>query len=230
MKIGSPSFIANSTARSSIEGGLDEKINSLQNDGNTVVLLSLNDRIVALIAVQDTERAEAGQVVERLGKMKKRVGMLSGDNRRAADAVARRLGIDSDLVFAEILPNKKAEVIADIQAHGKHKVAMVGDGLNDASALVRADVGIAMSGIDITSESAQITLMRNDLTAIPTLFQTSKKTMDIIKQNFVWAFVFNLAALPLAITGILPPIIASGSMAISSFAVTLNSQRLKWSS
>ena len=210
----------------------EEKIINLENQGKTVMIVSVVEEIIGLIAVADVLKKESVEAVKILKKNNIDVWMLTGDNDRTAKAIATQAGINN--VMSEVLPDKKAEKVRELQEQGKI-VAMVGDGINDAPALTQANVGIAMGeGTDIAMESANITLMRGDLMLIPEVIKLSKRTMRIIKQNLFWAFFYNIAFIPVASGVLYPffgillnPIFAAAAMALSSISVVLNSLRLK---
>lgn len=177
------------------------------------------------IEVADTIRPEAAGAVARLRAMGLDVWMLTGDRRATADAIAAEAGIEH--VVAEVLPEGKAAAIGKLQAAGR-KVAMAGDGVNDAPALARADLGIAMaSGSGVAMEAGDITLMRSDLNAVPEAIELSRRTMRIIRQNLFWAFAYNTLGIPIAALGLLSPMLASAAMALSSVTVVTNSLRLR---
>ncbi len=201
----------------------------LEDEGKTVMLLAIGSKPAALIAVADTIKDNAKPAVARLQRMKIEVIMLTGDNKRTANAIARSLGIKK--ILAEVLPDQKAEEVKKLQGFGR-KVAMVGDGINDAPALAQADLGIAMgSGTDVAMESGDIVLMKNDLHDVVKAINLSKRTMAKIKQNMFWALFYNAAGIPIA-AGVLFPILlrpelAAAAMALSSVSVVSNSLTLK---
>ena len=197
----------------------------LENQGNTVVVLADEIQALALITIADSIKETSREGVQMLKNLGLQVYMITGDNRRTADAIAAKAGISN--VLAEVLPEGKAEEVQKLQANG-HVVAMVGDGVNDAPALATADTGIAMGqGSDIAMESADITLMRGDLREIAASVLLSRKTMGKIKQNLFWAFFYNSIGIPFAALGFLNPIIAGAAMAFSSVSVVSNSLSLK---
>jgi Cu2+-exporting ATPase len=193
--------------------------------GETVAFLSRGGRLVALLSVADAVRPEAREVVAELAALGLRVSLLSGDNRRTTEAVAGRLGIA--VAVSEVTPVEKRERVAALQAAGR-RVLVAGDGVNDAPALTQADVGVAMSrGTDVTMESAEAVLVRDDLRLLPELIRLSRMTYRIIRENLFWALVYNLVAVPLAVVGLLHPIVAAAAMAASSTFVVLNSLRIR---
>jgi P-type Cu+ transporter len=185
-----------------------------------------------LIAVADTLKESSVEAIKRLHQMKIETVMITGDNRRTAEAIARLVGIDQ--VLAEVLPQNKAEEVQKLQAQGK-RVAMVGDGVNDAPALAKADVGIAIgSGTDVAKETGDVILIRSDLTDVITALEVARATMRKVKQNLFWAFVYNTLGIPLGAGLLYPffslvvsPELASAFMAVSSVSVTLNTLLLK---
>jgi len=184
-------------------------------------------RLMALLAFADEPKAGAAQAVQRLRARGLRVVMISGDNRRAALAMAERLGIAGNDVRAEVLPGDKAAQVRELRAGGR-VVAMVGDGVNDAPALAAADVGMAMAnGTDVAMEAAGITLMRGDLALVADAFEVSARTVAKIRQNLFWAFAYNVAGIPLAAFGLLSPVVAGAAMALSSVSVMGNALLLR---
>jgi Cu+-exporting ATPase len=206
-------------------GSDSELLLQLQQDGKTGILVGLDKKPVGIIGILDVPRKEAAIVVNYLKKMKIQVIMLTGDNQKTADTVAKEIGIDR--VIANVLPHQKADEIRTLQKKG-NKVAMVGDGINDAAALTVSDVGIAMSsGTDIAIEAGKIILVRNNLNDVLSAFEISKKTVGKIKQNLFYAFAYNVALIPVAGLGLLYPTIAGMAMAASSVSVTGSSLALK---
>ena len=211
---------------------LQAESDRLAEEGKTPMYISIDDRLAGIIAVADVVKESSKRAIEVLHHMGIEVAMITGDNRRTSEAIARQVGIDR--VLAEVLPQDKADEVKKLQAEGK-KVAMVGDGINDAPALAQADIGIAIgSGTDVAMESADIVLMRSDLMDVPTAIQLSKRTIRNIKENLFWAFAYNSAGIPIAagllyLFGgpLLNPMIAAGAMAFSSVSVLSNALRLK---
>ncbi len=198
---------------------------TLEEQGASVSLLAVDGTVSALWAVEDQLRPETKKVVADLKKKGVEVWMLTGDNRRTAQYIAKQAGIEH--VIAEVLPQDKASKVADLQAQGK-RVGMVGDGINDAPALATADIGFAIgSGTDIAVEAADIVLVRNDLNSLVQAINLSRKTLTNIKQNLFWALIFNCIGIPLAAAGLLNPMIAGTAMAFSSVTVVSNALRLK---
>ena len=205
--------------------GLSRAKANLEKEGNTVIILADTTQPIAILAIADSIKDTSGSSIATLKAMGLDIYMITGDNNRTAKAIAKKAGIDN--VLSEILPEGKALEVQKLQAKGKI-VAMVGDGINDAPALATADTGIAMGeGSDIAMESADITLMRGDLSEIAAAIQLSRKTMSKIKQNLFWAFFYNSIGIPFAALGFLNPIIAGAAMAFSSVSVVSNSLSLK---
>ena len=210
----------------------EKDIQSIEELGRTAMLLAKDSRIIGIIGVADVVKPTSAEAIAELKRMNIEVVMLTGDNHRTASVIAKELGIDR--VLAEVLPEDKAKEIGKLQAEGK-VVAMVGDGVNDAPALVKADVGIAIgSGTDVAIESGSIVLIKNDIRDVVAAIQLSKRTMQKIRQNLFWAFGYNAAGIPLAaglifpfFNVLLPPIVAAGAMALSSVSVVSNAALLK---
>lgn len=211
---------------------LDEVSNNLAKEGKTPMYIAIDGSMAGIIAVADTVKASSKRAIEKLHEMGIEVAMITGDNKRTAQAIARQVGIDR--ILAEVLPQDKAHEVKKLQEDGK-RVAMVGDGINDAPALAQADIGIAIgSGTDIAMESADIVLMRSDLMDVPTAIELSRKTIKNIKENLFWAFAYNTLGIPIAmgvlhIFGgpLLDPMIAGAAMSLSSVSVLANALRLK---
>lgn len=197
-----------------------EAINALESEGKTVLIAALEGRIAGFIAVADAVKESSGQAVREMQARGLEVVMITGDNRQTAETVAAQVGIEH--VLAEVLPEHKADAVERLKREGK-KVAMVGDGINDAPALATADVGMAIgTGTDVAIEAADVTLMRGDLRSIVASMQLSEATMRKIKQNLGWAFIYNVLLIPVAALGLLNPILAGAAMALSSVSVVTN--------
>jgi len=226
IKVGSPGFI-----RSANVEGVDsaaDLVDKLQQEGKTVVLVSINGKLAGVIALLDSPKPGAKETIASLRSLGIEPVMLTGDNQRTADAVARQVGIER--VFAGVLPSGKVDVVKAIQHEGK-KVAMIGDGINDAPALTAADVGIAIgSGTDLAVEAGGVVLIREDIRDVVSAVQIAKKIVSKIKQNLAYAFMYNVVLIPLAAIGMLYPALAGLAMAASSVSVTASSLDLKrWS-
>lgn len=202
-----------------------KRMEELEGQGKTAMLASINGKFVGMIAVADTIKESSLQAIKRLKEMNIDVMMITGDNQLTATAIGKQAGIDQ--VIAEVLPEGKAAEIKKLQSSGK-KVAMVGDGINDAPALAVADIGMAIgTGTDVAMEAADITLIRGDLNSIADAIIMSRKTMRNIKQNLFWAFAYNTLGIPIAAVGLLAPWVAGAAMAFSSVSVVLNALRLQ---
>ncbi|ELJ9074453.1 copper-translocating P-type ATPase [Staphylococcus pseudintermedius] len=220
VRIGSIRFVTNNDLTQEQQ----DRIHSLAEQGATVVGMTINETLVAIIGVRDDPKAEAKAVIETLNKNYDLV-MLSGDSKQTAQAIGRELGFTR--VIAEVKSDEKSKVVTELQNEGK-RVMMVGDGINDAPALMKSDIGVAMgSGSDIALESADIALVRNHLDGIADALQLSRLTIKNIKQNLFFAFCYNLIGIPIAAAGFLAPWVAGTAMAFSSVSVVLNALRLK---
>jgi P-type Cu+ transporter len=218
-------------------GSLAQQAEALEQNGKTVMFLALaagehRPVLAGLVAVADTLKEYSAEAVQRLHQLGIEVAMLTGDNRRTAEAIARQVGIDR--VLAEVLPQDKAEEVKKLQAQGR-KVAMVGDGVNDAPALAQAEVGIAIgSGTDVAKETGDVILIKEDLRDVVVAIEIARTTMHKVKENLFWAFIYNAISIPLG-AGVLYPLLrvvvspewAAFLMAISSLTVTLNTLRMR---
>ncbi len=220
-----------SSQEASFFGG-EEKMIELEEQGKTVMIIAVDGKEVGLIAVADTPRESSRAAIEKLQKMGLEVIMMTGDNQKTAEAIAKKVGVHR--FIGRVLPERKAKEVKKLQAEGKI-VAMVGDGINDATALAAADIGIAMgTGTDIAMEAGDITLMKGDLSGIVAALELSRVTMKIIKQNLFWAYAYNTVLIPIAAGVLYPffgvllnPILAAAAMGLSSISVVINSLRLK---
>ena len=213
-------------------GDLKAKSDELASLGKTPMYIAVDNTLGGIIAVADTVKENSKKAIEKLHEMGIKVAMVTGDNKKTADAIAKEVGID--IVISEVLPKDKSNEVKKLQEEGNF-VAMVGDGINDAPALAQADIGIAIgSGTDVAIESADIVLMKNDLMDVPTSIKLSNETIKNIKQNLFWAFGYNTIGIPIAagilyIFGgpLLNPMFAAAAMSLSSVSVLTNALRLK---
>jgi P-type Cu+ transporter len=216
----------------SIDVNIETRLSQLEQEGKTAVLVSINNRLSGIIAIADTIKEGAKEVIEKLKNQRIEPIMLTGDNERTAKAVASKIGIER--VIAEVLPHQKEAIVANLKTKENKVVAMVGDGINDAPALARADLGIAIgSGTDVAKETGGIILIKNDIRDVITALELGKKTVSKIKQNLFWAFAYNTGLIPVAAGALVPvfglsvfgwlPILAGVAMAMSSVTVVTNS-------
>jgi Cu+-exporting ATPase len=205
---------------------LENELKRLEDEGKTAVLVASGKKLAGVCAVADTLKEDSVQAIKELHEMGLKSVMITGDNPRTANAIARQVGIDR--VLAEVLPDQKVAEIKRLQGGGSDMVAAVGDGINDAPMLTQANVGIAIgTGTDIAIEAGDIILVRGDLSSVVSAIKLSRATFRKIKQNLFWAFGYNVAAIPMAIFGLLHPVIAELAMATSSVSVVSNANLLK---
>ncbi|MFN3654740.1 MAG: heavy metal translocating P-type ATPase, partial [Candidatus Nitrosotenuis sp.] len=204
---------------------VEQEMGNLESEGKTVMIVSVGQEIAGIVAVADTIKESSQDAISDLKKLGIETIMLTGDNEKTANSVAKKVGIDK--VIANVLPAEKANVIKKLQSE-KKVVAMVGDGINDAPALAQADIGIAIgSGSDIAKETGGIILIKDDIMDVARAIRLSRATMRKIKENLFWALAYNTGAIPIAAVGLLSPIIAAAAMALSSISVIANSTLLK---
>lgn len=225
---GSSKYISTVCDISSVKNNIEK----LSNNGKTPLLFAKDEKLIGVIAVADTIKQDSPEAIKQLKNMGIRVVMLTGDNKRTADAIGKQTGVD--MVISDVLPDGKEAVVKKLQAFGK--VAMVGDGVNDAPALTRADVGIAIgAGADVAVDSADVVLMNSKLSDVCSAIRLSRKSLTNIKENLFWAFIYNIIGIPLAagvwipITGwTLNPMFGAAAMSLSSFCVVMNALRLNF--
>ena len=208
-----------------VEGAAKERKLRLENEAKTVMWVAVNGTAAGLIAVADRIKEDSAKAIKELTELGFEVARLTGDNEHTAKAIARQVGVTR--VLANVLPEDKAAEIKRLQEEGR-KVAMVGDGINDAPALTQAEVGIAIgTGTDVAIEAGDIVLVQGELSAVVKAVKLSRATYRKIIQNLFWAFIYNLVMVPLAIVGVMHPVLAEVAMAFSSINVVTNSRRLQ---
>jgi Cu+-exporting ATPase len=223
--VGRPAWLAEQGVPA--DADLGARFAAAEADGATAVLVAWDGAARGVLVLRDPVKDGSRRAVEDLRALGLRPVLLTGDNAGAARAVARSVGIPEADVVAEVLPADKVDVVRRLQAEGR-RVAMVGDGVNDAAALATADLGLAMgTGTDVAIEAADVTLVRGDLRSAPQAVRLARRTLRVIQQNLFWAFAYNVAAIPLAALGLLNPMIAGAAMAFSSVLVVANSLRLR---
>jgi len=219
--VGKPSLLESDA----LDADVEEKFRKLQEEAKTAMIVAVNKKIIGIIAVADTLKEDTVDAIRELESMGSKTVMLTGDNRKTAEAIAKQIGISD--VYAEVMPDEKVEVVKHAQSkYGM--VAMVGDGINDAPAITQANVGIAIgTGTDIAIEAGDVILVRGGLSSLVTAIKLSRATFRKIKQNLFWAFFYNTIAIPIAIFGLLHPVIAELCMATSSVSVVTNANLLR---